>query len=561
MANTELRRQPAVVKNFFDSASDAFKSLPDGNRKTRTAEAAKSLLSAGIEIPKSVDILLSKYADETHGVLLDSVIRGAEHYQREHGFAPDAGLIETALHNAIVASTNPGELGIAGFRMDSATDLHHDQLSLQPAQAMVAIMSQFAEAVPFAAYLPADVKSNEARLAIMSNKARSDFGAYLSNGSLDGVAGGGVYIDSERVCVLSTNGGGGTALTYTVTTQQSTAVGGVAVGGGNVAVPLLRGRTTLVVNGMIAGRETESYGSGSNSIAGSVVIAATTHTISGTVNSDTGAISITASPVLPAGTIVEALAYVDYERAPDVAPKIGTEVQVYKMYARASRVTVSATIDAMTQMQQELSLDPRGQALLSVRAQYAQERHYAILSKVLRIAANYAATWNYDAATQIAQKDRAQIFLNLAPILAKASQDMAIRTIDCGVSTLYVTGQIAAIMRGLPSTIWQDSGVPERAGIYRLGRLFSTYDVYYTPKGLTDNGTSTSQILCIGRASQTARNIAVFGEAVPAMFLPLAMQRDLVQSDAFYTRNFSDINPHALSAQAAALINVTGIAF
>lgn len=559
MAHPELRRQPAVVKNFFDAVGDTVGLNGKGPRATLTAEAAKSLLASKISVPASVDALLSKYDDTVHGKLLDSVISGAAHYQREHGFAPDASLIETALHNAIVASMNPAELGVAGVRLDNATNNHHDQLSLQPAQAMVAIMSQFAEAVPFAAYLPADVKSNEARLAIMSNKAQSDYGAYLKDASLDGIAGGGVYLDSERVCVLTTNGGGGTALTYTVTTQQSTAPGGVVVGGSNVAVPLLRGRTVLVCNGMIIGRETASYGSGSNTIAGSVVIASTTYTVSGTVNSDTGAISVTSAPALPAGTVLEALAYVDYERAPQVAPKIGTDVTVFSMYARASRGTVSATIDAMTQMQQELALDPRGQSLLSLRAQYAQERHYAIMAKVLRIAANFAVTWNFDASTQIAQKDRGQIFLNLAPILFKASQDMANRTIDYGINTLYVTGQIAAMMRGLPSTIWQDSGVPERAGIYRLGRLFGTYDVYYTPKGLTDNGTTTSQILCVGRGSQTARNIAVFGEAVPAMFLPLAMQSDLVQSDAFYTRNFSDINPHTPSAQGAALINVTGI--
>lgn len=556
MANPEVRRQPVATKQFFDSIGAA--KVAD---KPLSADAVTAIVrDSTITVPDGVGQLLSRFTEASHGAILDSVLHGVADYKRDHGFAPDESLVEVAIQNAVRATTKLGELNIAGFRLDNATNNHHDQLSLQPATAMVSIMAQFAEAIPFAAYLPADVKNNEARLAIMTNLANSDFGDYSVGGSLDGIAGGGIYLDSERVCLLTANGGGGTALTFTVTQRHSALAGGTAAGAGNVALPLLRGRTVLVVNGLPVGRETASYTTGSNTIAGSATIAATNHAISGTVNSDTGVISVTSAPALPAGTVLEAYAYIDYEKAPLMAPRIGVDATVYPLFARESRGIVKNTMAAMTQMQAELNLDPRGQALMSLRNQYAQERHYRGLAKMKRVAAQLIDTWNYDYTNQIAQKDRAQIWLNLAPILAGLSQRMANTTVDHGITTLYVTGELAAQCRGLPSTIFESSGITDRPGIYRIGRLFQQYDVYYTPKGLVEGGGGdTGEILCIGRATNVARNPLVLGDAVPPTFLPLAMGDDMVQGDGFYTRNFTELNPHLPSAQGAALISVLDV--
>ena len=559
MANQELRHQPVAVKTFFDAVGNSAQVV--GKRKTVTAEAAKSLLADGsLTVPHALQVLLERFDGATHHRLLDAVNGGIAKYERAHGFAPDARFIESALYAARAASMPLAELGVTGMRLDNATNNHHDQLSLQPAQAMVSIMAQFAESIPYAAYLPADVKSNEARLAIMRNEAQSDFGEYLIGASLDGIAGGGNYFDSERVCLLSANGGGGTALTFVVTQKASLVAGGTAAGAGNVAMPLLRGRTVLMVNGLPAGRETANYGTGSNTIGGQVTIAGTNYVLSGTVNSDTGAISVTSAPALPAGTVLEALAYIDFEKAPDFAPKVGTDVTVYSMFARESRGIMKSTIGAQTQMQSELGLDPRGQAMVSLRAQYAMERFYRANAKMKRVAANLTAPWNYDYAAQIAQKDRAQIWLNLAPVLAGASQEMANRNNNHGITTLFLTGELSAQARGLPRDIWEPSGLVDRPGIYRLGRLFGQYDCYYTPRGLTETGGgATSEILAVGRATDTARNPIVLGDAVPATMLPLAMNGDMVTVDGFYTRNFTEVNPHLQSAQGAALIPVTNI--
>ena len=561
MGNTEQSRQPVAVKSFFDAVAEIAEPTGRMGRKSVTAGAAKSLMADGnIRIPEVVQALLSRFDERAHHRLLDSVMQGAAEYERLHGFAPDAGFTETALINATRSAMTLSEMTQGTIRLDNATSAHHDQLSLQPAMAIVGIMAQFAEATPYAAYLPADVKTNEARLAILSNLASSDFGDYQAGNSLDGIALGGNYMDSERMCVLTINGGVG-PFAYIVTQRGTETAGGLAVTGSNVAMPLLRGRTALFVNGLPAGRETENYGSGSNTIAGSVTIASTNYALSGTVNTDTGAISITTSPALPAGVHLMALAYIDYERTSSaLTPRIGIDATIYKMFARASRGIVKTTMDAMTQLQSELSLDPRGQALMSLRMQHAAGRHFRANQKMRLIAAGLTDTWAYGFSTQIAQKSRSDIWQNLAPILGGLSQRMANNTSNYGINTLYMTGELAAQVRGLPTSIWEPSGVPRRPGIYRLGRLFNEFDVYYTPRLLIESGGGdVSQILCVGRATETARNPIVFGDAVPPVFLPLAMGDDMVQGDGFYTRGFVEVNPHPQSAQGAALINVTGI--
>lgn len=549
METNQLRREPVAVKLFFDSVGAAA-----GGGKTLTAEAAKAVLSDnGIVVPGVVSSLLGRFKPEHHAQLLDSVRAGMAEYERLHGFAPDPTFVEAAIESAVRTATPLKDLNL-GIRLDSATNAHHDQISLQPATAMVAIMAQFAENCPFAAYLSADVKSNEARLAIMDNKANSNFGDYAAGASLNGTAGGGAYVQAVRSLTLTANGGAGPfAATAKIRTNDTGA-----------AVPLLRGRTVILVNGIPRAREVaDFYGSGANALAGTVTIASTTYTLGGTVNSDTGAISVTTSATLPAGTVVEAVVHIDYEKQPQLAPEFGTEVNVYKMFAYASRGIAKSTIDAMTQMQNELALDPRGQALMSIRSQVAQERHRWALKLMIGVAKGQGAkSWNYDVTSQIAQKDRAQIWLNLAPILAGLSQQMAEETIDHGVTTLYFTGELAAQLRGLPSTIFETSGITDRPGIYRLGRLFGMYECYYLPAGYglaeTNNG-QTSQILAIGRGSSVARNPVVFGEAVPAIFLPLAMGTDLVTQDGFYQRGFTELNPHEPSVKAAFIIDVTAI--
>jgi len=128
-----------------------------------------------------------------------------------------------------------------------------------------------------------------------------------------------------------------------------------------------------------------------------------------------------------------------------------------------------------------------------------------------------------------------------------------------GITHLYVGKNLASQLMALPREVFEPSGVAERPCIFRIGRLFGRYEVYYSPKVVTETA-NAGQVLCIGRATDVTRNPFILGDAVPPTVIPLAVGQDLRQGAGFYARNFTAVNPHGPSSLGCALINVTNLA-
>lgn len=548
MAQETSKRETKAVAQFFDSVNTVKATDPKEMKGEKLAGVV--LHDNDIKVPGVLGRLLGGVPEKAHGSVLDAVVNGAALFQKEHGFKAPAEFLEVAIHQAFPAGVREADSKIL---LDSATNAHIDNLSLQPDRVIVSIISTLAEAIPFAAPLPVDIRSNEARLAIITHHAKSNFGDYSVDDSLDGINAGGQYLDSERMLSLSTNGGGASGSPLS---GVFTAKGAGAVSAGNPAVPLLAARQVVYINGFPAVREAED---GSGVIAGKFKIGSTDYTITGTVDAANGAITVQSSPALPANTKVSAAGYIDFEKAPGLAPEVGMKGVVYKLFARASRGLVSTSIDANTQFNNELSVDPQSESLLALRSQQANERHYRALAKMKAIAGNLTDNYDFKASTYLEQKTRAMVMMDLASTLGRVSQVMANNTNDHGIDTLYTTGFLAAMFLALPAELFTPSGVTPRPGIWRMGRFLGLYDVYYMPKGLNDDGMS-SELLCLGRSTQgVARNPIVVGDAVPAMFMPLALGTDFVGKQGYYQRSFTDVNPYLPAAQGAALITVTNM--
>lgn len=537
----------AETEQFFDSLCNETKV---GNEPTLDSVRAKEVASAvslsSDAIPASVRKTLDAVGEDHKERVLCAVMAGMETYRREHGCMPTADLIESALHQGFAASQDIRKLGI----LDSAgSTSHHDPLSVAPARTIVALMSAIAEGIPFATYLPADIQSNEARLAIISHRAGSSTGDYAADDMLDGVESGDAFLSSERRVAATL---AGDRLTATAKINART--------GTTADVAVLRGRTIIFVNGLPAAQETTNSSAAQNPVSGVATIAGTDYTVSGTVTVATGAIALAFNPALPAGSVVEAEGFIDFENAPTLAPKVVTHFQNFSLYAVPWRATADASIDSRTQGQNELGMDLQSESIIAVRSQYANERHYMGLKKLLAVAANQGnvETYDFDYSTQAQQKTRAQIWQDFSAVLGICDQQMAEDTMDHGITHIYVTKNIKAQIEALPADMFAPSGVTARPGIYRIGTLFGRIEVYYTPKVLTE-GATTGQILCVGRSSQVARCPLVLGDAVPATYIPLAIGADLKYGNGFYARGFTQVNPHAPSAKGAALINVTNL--
>ena len=479
-------------------------------------------------------------------VLLDS----AQGYEKAHGCPVPADVLHQALHSAY-STTRAGLRGI--YDSAAANSLMSDPQGLQSNRAIVAIMTAFAEAIPFAHYLPADISSNKATLAIMNHLAGKTYGAYAQNALMDGVLSGDCYISAARThqCAIAAG-----VCTGKLTTIQSNPVTCDPAAPG---IKTLRGRSIVYVNGMVAAKEVNSSGSGTSVVAGSTTIAGTAYSFSGSINSDTGVISLTTSPQIPVTAEVIVEGFVDYERQPELVPSIISAVQTYELLASPWRVNTFQTIDSRTQMANELGLDPYSESVIAIQNQFANERHYNVLRKAKRIAANKTTDYDFNWSARSSQLNRYAIWKDCAALLGSISQQMAIDTMSHGVSHLYVGKSIMSEFRALPPDMFEQSGVWERPGIFRVGRFLSQYDVYYEPGRILTETATTAQILCVGRAPEVTRNPFVLGDAVAPIIQPLAVGGDLNTGAGFYARNFTEVNPHPPSSMGCSLLNVINL--
>lgn len=509
--------------------------------------------SGSVKVPEKLKIVLDEADDKTAAMVTRAIFDGANTYERMHGAPAPADLLEQAIHLAYGTSNEARRA-----MLDSASSNASDPLSLQPNRAVVAILTTLSEAIPFAHYLPADIQSNEAKLAIMTHQAGKDYGRYTQGALMDGAFSGDTYISSSREhkCEIVLNAGNPTgAITGKLTSIQTD---GDTCNPAAPEVKLLRGRSLVYVNGLIAAREVSGTGTGPSVVSGQTSIAGTVHQISGTVHPDTGDIALVSTPPMAATNSVVVEGFIDYERAPELTPSIVTAVDTFQLFAKPWRVTTHQTIDSRTQMANELGLDPYSEGVIGIQAQFANERHYEVLRKAKRLAKQNTDTFNFNWTNAGDFKVRADVWRDFGSVLGAASQRMAIATLNHGITHLYVGEKIAAQLSSLQNDIWEPSGIVERPGIFRLGRLFGRYDVYYTPKEVTESA-DAAEILCVGRATDVTRNPFVLGDAVAPTVIPLAVNADMKTGAAFYARNFTAVNPHQPSAMGCALITVTDL--
>lgn len=548
MPARQYNKQSTIDANSFVSALKA-NSQSNG---TFDSAAAKSFINGALSqndvvVPATLQGVLDSVNDNEADSVLRAVLDGANAYQAAHGQEMPADVMEQAFHSAY--STTPDAQKAA---LDSVGNSLQSAQSYQANRAIVAILTTTTEAIPFVHYLPADIKSNQAKLVILEHVTGSAAGSYAEGGLLDGAHSGDRFISSARDHVL-THGVAG-ALSGKITAIQKTP--DTCDPAGTVA-KLVRGATIIYVNGLKAAQEVSSK-SVNSPIAGSVVIADVTHAISGTVNTDTGEIVLAVSPALPTTVEVLAEAFIDYERQEDLTPQIITGVETFDLYANSWRALTSQSIDSRTQMSNELGLDSYSEGVIAIQAQFANERHYDVLRKARRVAVCNRETFNFNWTGAGDFKVRSDIWRDFSSVLGAVSQKMALLTMNHGVTHLYVGEKVAAQMQGLAADIWQASGITARPGIYRVGRLFGKYDVYYTPRGVNEEAEG-AEILCVGQASDVTRNAFILGDAVAPTVIPLATNSDLKTGAGYYARNFTAVNPHKHSAQGAALITVTNL--
>ena len=498
--------------------------------------------------------------------LLETVAAGAQVYRLAHGFMPDADMLAAAVQQGAACRQNYTMDGGREMVLDS-TEGSMDTASIQANRAMSAVMDLFESAAPFTATLPTDVNSNEARLIVLEHVARSNLGGYKIDDLLNGSAIGRPFADSERELLFPT------AITAPVTlkfTSRNNAQGtatdpfGLYCDQALPGVPVVRGQTIVLVNGIPVAEERRNPQGANSPLVGSIKLGDSEYTITGSVAPDSGDVTISSvSPALPDGTQIKAIGNINYERAAALTPEVGFNVRSFSMFANTSRINVTTGIDASQQIIRELGIDAQAQQLRAARAQASMERYHRALRRAYDLSINTVLEHDFRMADRDTALVRAQIWLDFAPVLTLADHLVSEKTMDHGVGFCYVGRRVASELRGLPPEIFRPSGLTSRPGIWRVGRLLDMVDVYHLPDSaglLAANEVEGEyEMLLIGRGTDPSRSPVVTGDAVPPMLVDQARGKDMASNAGVYARGFVRSNPHLPSAQGCARIRLKGL--
>lgn len=494
-----------------------------------------------------------------------AVLDGANTFAELHGREISGDLLQQAIHNAFAWTPDAANLlsqvdaAAVPRVLDSATlnSSHQKNDELRAEAIIVSTLQTISTAVPFASFLPIAVGSQTAHLAILHTAAATTHGAYKQGDSLDGLNNGDDFLFASRYhqCAIDDQG----RVTGKLTTTQKDSETCDPEGS---PVKLLVGRSRVMVNGVECGKETSYNVSGWSQVSGAVDLDGVSYSISGKINTDTGDVDLVTSPPLPESNVVGVEGFIDYERAPENIPGVIAGVDKYTLNAYASRAFVRASVDAATQAANELGLSLAGESLRSLQIQFGNERHFKLLRMARRVANRYMASHDFDWVGRGAQLSRVQIFPEIATTLAVANHDMINRTNAFGIGFIYVNQYLAGLLLQMPPEIFQWSGVAARPGIYRLGTLFSQYEVYYTPRVVKEGvveGRRYAEMLCIGKSPDTARAPFIIGDVTPAFLEEVGKNMDFRDGYRFRHAGYTTTSPHMPSAVGASLITIKNL--
>jgi hypothetical protein len=528
----DLKQEAVGEKGIFDSVA-------------ATALVTEGLSSHdGLRVPESLQAMLDKTDKQNHADVIGAILDGIHDYEADHGCDVPADIVEQAIHRGLMILD---DATIAAASESSAYGA-----GLVPSLPITAILSTMNDAIPFASYLPvgaSGLSSNEARLAIISHKANTDFGGYSKGDNIDGENAGKRFMNAVRLHTVTSTGS--SPVTGKLTKKQTNIDTCDQAG---AVVPVVRGAGKVFVNGYLAATENASNTGSDGILSGSVTLDGTIYVISGTVTLATGAFSISSTPALPSGVKVAVESCVNYNENESLIPDIGIDVAMYSMLASRSSGKVTLGWESGEQIRRQLAVDPMSEMMIALNGQVAVERHYVALGRMLRMASNFSTDHDFEWDVRSQQMNISQVWADTGVTFAEAASSMVSRTIGTTASFGYVGKKLRSLLLSLPRDVFQPA-TAVRAGIHRIGRLVQHgIDVYYVPGLLAETPTS-GQMLLIGRNAEVARSPIILGDYAGPVMTSLPVTVGNTTSASYNTMDFTALNPHGMSSTAAALIN------
>lgn len=521
---------------------------------------------------------LGEHANE---ILLKGVSIGMAGYKDRHGVdaSPEmvaAGLAAGAALLTVKSNNGKGTL-LSGF--DSIGFGSAEQPSVVPEMTVVTIATAIANSIPMVAMLPNAMGSNQVPLVYARFKANRSHGGLDKDDFLDGERSTFMYVENRPTFVM-TKVGATNEYTLTVRTHYAD-FAAQTPDTSSAAAPFIGGRVVVRVNGIQVATDlsrNNSRQSGTHSMTpeSDVVIGGTPVSVStSTVNLDTHSISVTFAAALPAGAVVTADVIYDYEREdvngnPILTPP-GCDIDTVHadVLASPSRALVRISIDAQTQMQNEMKLSPAAASLAYLQQRFYLEQNLRLLRTAKKIAQNNGRIENFDASRGVAG-NQAATYNTTADLMSEVFKHIELAKLKItqrigqapAAYDLFVSDLMSVRFNQLPPERFIKSGVSigRHDGIVRMGTLSDGTNVYYVPKsaGLLADAAQSGELMLTARGSEPAKAPFVGHMPVPPM-VRMANASAFDERYGMFCRVAADINPLERFGDQNAIISCTNL--
>ena len=434
--------------------------------------------------------------------------------------------------------------------------------SLVPNALKASIVTAIANPFPLAHYAATPGRSGELILPIATAVANKNFGAYTQGQSITGINSGNALFNPIRLHKLSKLqdgkhfGGKVTQAQKTPTECDQTVA----------EVPFVRGKTQLLVNGKVVGKEESGNRKTGDSIfSGKCVIAGSERNLQATFNPSTGAatVTVTLGDDLPNSTEVVILAVLDNSEESRV-PSLSIVAETYSLLCHPMNATVQWSAEGARQFSDELGIDPISASIAYMQAQIAGERYRYSLTRMAMMARHSEISGNFNLNFSGGNNNvlRSASFADMViPKIDEMSRMAAVKTEGCyGITTLFVGNEIASVIGSMGRDFFNSSGNAPQATPYYLGSMAGgRYEVYVDP-AMQRNADSSFNNLCGGRSDvDVCRSPIIIGELVPMTINNLPKDAAFNGALSMSGTGFHDANPYEQALAGVCSLSVTGL--
>jgi hypothetical protein len=512
---------------------------------------------------------------EAKDAIAQGVSLGIQQYEKHHGEKPTASAVGFALGAAaslFQKHSADNFNGIAGF--DDVTNGGHEATSIVPAMTVVTIATAIANSLPMVAMLSNPIGSNVVPLVYLRHTANKKHGALSAGDFLDGEKSMLPYVENRLEFVMAT----ANQLAYTVTCSASY-LDYDAMTPDVAAAPFLGGQVVVSVNGVEVADDyarSNSRQSGTHSLTMvSGVVLPNGGTVSGTVNLDTHAVAVTFSVALGVNDQVTVEFVLDYERVdgsgnPVIRPPgVDMHAEYARVFAAPWRSSLTATIDVVTQLANEMGVGVIGGQLAMIQQMFYIGQNQRLLAKGKRRAIQNGRILTFDASRGVtgnlaaAYNKTGDLIAEVLKVIKKAKTDIN-KTVGASATEfdLFVTDRAAHLFCTMSGDMFVQTGaqIGIHTQIVRMGRLSEGTNVYYVPDSarvLTETDTS-SQIMIVARGGEAAKATFVGHMPVPPM-VRTANPSAFNENVGIFGRFAAKFNPLSRFADQIAVINMINL--